>query len=221
MAWGFGSAAKRQPPDRLADDRALHAHSEPAEPAREILAPDFPADHSSPSPVTAQSPAAIAAPDAPAEPSPEATQRMAALRRLSGHLGDLVALLLQAPQFRAMPLAELETLVLPGLASRQYLVLEAEDAATGMRGAIAAALWARVSEPVEAHIIEGALAGRPSRLSAADWTSGDRCWLVAAVGAEQAVAVLMGKLKEGPFAATELRLGAGRGEDGAVRVGRL
>jgi hemolysin-activating ACP:hemolysin acyltransferase len=90
-----------------------------------------------------------------------------------------------------------------------------------MRGAVAAALWARVSEAVEARIIEGALAGRPAWLSAADWTSGDRYWLVTAFGAEQAVAVLMGKLKEGPFAATELRVRAVRDDDGAVQVGRL
>jgi hemolysin-activating ACP:hemolysin acyltransferase len=108
--------------------------------------------------------------------------------------------------------------VLPGLATGQFLVMEALDRSTGATGRLAAALWARVSEDVEARIVDGAANGRPFRLAPADWVGGDRHWLVAAVGGEQAVAALMAQLRAGPFAELPLAVGVGQGQDGRVQV---
>jgi RTX toxin acyltransferase family len=100
--------------------------------------------------------------------SPEAVQRGALMRRMAASFGDIVGLMLQAPQFKHMSLTDLEWLVLPGLATGQFMVMEAVDRSTGATGPLAAALWARVSEEIEQRMVEGAVAGRPFRLAPAD-----------------------------------------------------
>jgi hemolysin-activating ACP:hemolysin acyltransferase len=163
----------------------------------------------------------FASPEAADEPgalTAEAVQRAAMHRRMAASFGDVVGLMMQAPQFKHMTLTDLEWLVLPGLATGQFLMMEALDRATGATGPLAAALWARVSEDVEARIVDGAANGRPFRLAPADWVSGDRHWLVAAVGGEQAVAALMAQLRAGPFAELPLAVGVGQAQDGQVQV---
>ncbi len=69
----------------------------------------------------------------------------------------------------------------------------------------AAAVWARVSETVEARIIEDTAAGRPTRLAPADWVSGDSPRLVLAVGQPKALEALLVELKKGPFSGHDFR----------------
>jgi hypothetical protein len=61
----------------------------------------------------------------------EAVQRAAMHRRMAASFGDIVGLMMQAPQFKHMTLTDLEWLVLPGLATGQFLVMEALDRADG------------------------------------------------------------------------------------------
>jgi hemolysin-activating ACP:hemolysin acyltransferase len=97
--------------------------------------------------------------------SPEAIMRAKAMRQKATQFGDMIALLLKVPQFQGMPLSELEWLVLPALRLNQYLVMEAEEGKTGVRGAIAAALWAKVNEEVEARLVNDIAAKRSPRLA--------------------------------------------------------
>jgi hemolysin-activating ACP:hemolysin acyltransferase len=129
----------------------------------------------------------------------------------------VVAVLMRDPNFRTMPLADLEWLVLPAVMSGQFRVAEApaslgpgkatdkardkapDKAKTGgVLVPVAVALWARVSGE-----IDKALAGsldRPVRLKPHQWASGEHVWLVAVAGDRRAVPKLIERI-----ASTELK----------------
>jgi len=122
--------------------------------------------------------------------SPEAMQRAISMRRMAASFGDIVGLMMRSPRFKDFSLADLEWLVLPALQTGQCLVMEQTDR-TGTVGPLAAILWARVSEDVEARLRSDGEAKRFPRLTPQEWTCGTRPWLVAATGDRNAVARLI------------------------------
>jgi hemolysin-activating ACP:hemolysin acyltransferase len=157
--------------------------------------------------------------------APRVRPREARQARFARSFAQVVAVLMRDPNFRTMPLADLEWLVLPAVMSGQFRVAEApaslgpgkatdkaRDKATdkardkapdkaktgGVLVPVAVALWARVSGE-----IDKALAGsldRPVRLKPHQWASGEHVWLVAVAGDRRAVPKLIERI-----ASTELK----------------
>jgi hemolysin-activating ACP:hemolysin acyltransferase len=220
MAWAWGKTASvdqaAQPPDGPVGVAVVAFEAQPLDAVPSLDTQTLP-EHT---------PASAASPGPQAEAaattmSPDAIVRATTMRRLAASFGDIVGLMMQTPQFKHQSLTDLEWLVMPALQTGQFMVMEVTDRNTGATGPIAAALWARVSEEVEARIIEAAAAGRPMRLAPGDWVSGDRHWLVAAVGGQEGVQALlrqMRQMRQTQFVETELCIGVGRGPDGPVPV---
>ena len=149
--------------------------------------------------------------------APQVRPREARQARFARSFAQVVAVLMRDPNFRTMPLADLEWLVLPAVMSGQFRVAEApaslgpgkatdkardkapDKAKTGgVLVPVAVALWARVSGE-----IDKALAGsldRPVRLKPHQWASGEHVWLVAVAGDRRAVPKLIERI-----ASTELK----------------
>lgn len=108
--------------------------------------------------------------------------------------GEIVAVLMRSPQFRTMPLSYLESLVVPGILTGQYLVAEAKSDQSGLIAPVAVLLWASVSEETERKIL--AHSETPIMLSAPEWRDGSIPWLVALAGDKRFVPTLLGKLHE-------------------------
>jgi hemolysin-activating ACP:hemolysin acyltransferase len=149
--------------------------------------------------------------------SPDNLRQMGALK-FSATFGQLVSILMRSAQHRHSFLADLEWLVLPAIATRQFAIVDPPNAGNIMRGPVAAILFATVSAEVDRR-----LTNTPSsrvRLKPEEWTSGDIPWLIEAVGEPAALSVLTQKLLEQRFKSTGLKTYS-RGRDGRPTVGHL
>jgi cytolysin-activating lysine-acyltransferase len=138
-------------------------------------------------------------------------------------LGQMVWLFTQSPMHRELALKDLEWSVLPALILGQYRIfrfgplpgLDAEAARSlapaGLnklaieRLPLGVALWARLSEEAEARLDRG------EQLSAEEWESGDRVWLMELVAPFSTLEnklshAMMLDLIQGPFANTPFSL---------------
>jgi len=151
-------------------------------------------------PAAASKPAAAAKPavaaPAPGRPSTPADvqQGEAASTRLLFRLGEILSVMMRAPQFRAVPLGDIQALVLPPLMSGQYLVAEARSKTRGFISPVAVALWAKVSKEVDKRLSESL--DKPIKLAPDDWKSGDIAWLIVLAGNPQAIAPVLQKFQE-------------------------
>jgi cytolysin-activating lysine-acyltransferase len=169
---------------------------------------------------------------APARASPR--PREARQARFAQGFARVVAVLMRDPNFRTMPIADLEWLVLPAVMSGQFRVAEApasllgreqrpdkgsdkaqargqakaqakaQSGAGGVLVPVAVALWARVSNEIDA-----ALAGnldQPVRLKPGQWASGDNVWLVAAAGDRRALPRLIDRLAQAELKGRRIRM---------------
>jgi len=155
--------------------------------------------------------------------APQVRPREARQARFARSFAQVVAVLMRDPNFRTMPLADLEWLVLPAVMSGQFRVAEApaslgpgkgpDKAADkapdktrtgGVLVPVAVALWARVSGE-----IDKALAGsldRPVRLKPHQWASGEHVWLVAVAGDRRAVPNLIDRLAGGELKGQRIKM---------------
>lgn len=90
---------------------------------------------------------------------------------VSHMLGEIVWLLTQSPLHRGLAIGDVEWLVMPALLHEQYYVFR--EGATP----VGCALWAKCNVEAEAKL-ENGLLDPANRLTASDWNSGDRIWLV-------------------------------------------
>jgi hemolysin-activating ACP:hemolysin acyltransferase len=117
---------------------------------------------------TAAKPAAATKPAA--QPSAaDLQQREVASARLLFRLGEVVSVLMRVPRFRALPLGEVQALVVPPLVSGQFLVAEARSKSKGVITPVATALWAKVSKEVDKRLSENL--DKPIKLAPNEWTS--------------------------------------------------
>ena len=117
----------------------------------------------------------------PPQPDPELQQRIAALRsRVRESFGKAVMAMMVLPRYRAQTLGDLQHLVLEPLIRDRIAIAypgsTSDDALADITGL---AIWASVSEAVDASIREQIKAGVfPVRLKPEDWTSGQINWLL-------------------------------------------
>jgi cytolysin-activating lysine-acyltransferase len=113
----------------------------------------------------------------PTDPKKKAEE---ARLRIQAAVGQVVLALSSTPRYRQLPFSDLQALVLdPLLRDRVALASARAGDGTPIAGGIAGiAIWASVSEEVDAKIREQIAAGGfPIRLKSEDWASGELIWL--------------------------------------------
>ena len=129
-----------------------------------------------------------------AEQIAEVRQRAAKSKQLQAAFGQIVGLLMRTPQFKSMPLSQLEELVVPAMTTGQFMIAEAQAKQSGLIAPVAAILWASVSEEVDRQLSE--TRDQPVRLAPKDWKSGDIPWVIVAAGDPRLVKALQQRLQE-------------------------
>jgi cytolysin-activating lysine-acyltransferase len=119
-------------------------------------------------------------------------------------LGEIVSVLMRAPAFRHLFLTDLEWMVLPAIASRQFALAQVSHKESGLAAPIAVLMWASVSEEVDARLTSNL--GQPMRLKPSEWTGGSIAWLVEAVGDLRAVQTLIEQTLAGPLKGRTLKV---------------
>jgi cytolysin-activating lysine-acyltransferase len=169
----------------------------------------------------------VAAGAQPPSGAPRASVRPRDARQLqfTQNFAQVVAVLMRDPNFRKLPLAELEWLVLPPLMSGQFRLAHLQMQETqegkpqpGMLVPVAVALWARVSAAIDAELTEKL--DQPVRLPADKWSSGDKVWLMAAAGDPRTIPTFLEQLAKTDFKDQEVKMRR-RGPDGKVVIARL
>jgi cytolysin-activating lysine-acyltransferase len=119
---------------------------------------------------------------------PAIVEKIAAVRsHVRESFGKVVMAMMMLPRYRNQTLADLQHLVLEPLI-RDRIAIAYPGKSDGPTGADVAgvALWASVSEEVDARIREQIKAGTfPVRLKAEDWTSGEINWLLDVIAPDQ------------------------------------
>lgn len=87
-------------------------------------------------------------------------------------LGEIVWLLSQSPVYKHLQIADLEWMVMPPMLLNQFRIFRSGNQPLGF------ALWAYLSEEVEARLVEHNKKQERFELKPAEWKSGDRLWLV-------------------------------------------
>ena len=181
-------------------------------------------------PQEAPQPKAAVAP-APA-PTEDAAGKAAAIRprdarqiRFATSFAQVVAVLMRDPNFRKLPLGDLEWLVLPPLMAGQFRLAHLQAPQTGddkqgqgMMVPVAVALWARVSDAIDKELTEKL--DQAARLPPDKWASGNKIWLMAAAGDPRAIPAFLEQLAKADFKDQEVKMRR-RGPDGKVVVARL
>jgi cytolysin-activating lysine-acyltransferase len=101
-------------------------------------------------------------------------------------LGEITWLMTQSPRHKAIPLGDLEWLLMPAMLLRQFRIFYQGQQPVGV------ALWALADETVAKRIDAG-----DNRLSAVEWKSGSNMRiveLVAPFGGEAEIRELLGRL---------------------------
>jgi len=127
---------------------------------------------------------------APANPqmSADVAEKVAAVRaQVRESFGKIVMAMMMLPRYRNQTIGDLQHLVLEPLIRDRVAIAYPGDVKSNVLADITGlALWASVSEEVDARIREQIKAGVfPVRLKAEDWTSGDINWLLDVIAPDQ------------------------------------
>ena len=123
---------------------------------------------------------------------------------------------MRSPQFRGMPLQEVEALVVPAVMSGQFLVAEAQSKSKGFVTPVAIALWATVSAEIDQRLAQDL--EKPFRLAPTEWRSGDIAWLITIAGDGRIISPMLKQLQESTLKGKPLKMRV-KGKDGKVTVG--
>lgn len=101
--------------------------------------------------------------------------------------GKVVMAMMMLPRYRNQTLADLQHLVLePLIRDRVAIAYPGKSENPAVADVVGLAIWASVSEEVDARIREQIQAGTfPVRLKAEDWTSGEINWLLDVIAPDQ------------------------------------
>jgi hemolysin-activating ACP:hemolysin acyltransferase len=141
-----------------------------------------------------------------------------AMLKFSATLGQIVLVLMRTRQHKYSFLSDLEWLVVPAIATSQFMVAEHRDSSTGLSLPSAVALWAMVSKDVDGRLSSSP--SQPVRLKPEEWVSGTIPWLVEAAGDPRAVGSLLRTLIDKRFPIDGIKT-IGRSPDGTAGVRTL
>jgi hemolysin-activating ACP:hemolysin acyltransferase len=146
----------------------------------------------------------------------ELRQRAAESKNRMALFGEIVTVFMRSPQFRAMPLAELDALVVPAVVNNQFFLMETRSKENGYITPIGVALWAAVSADVD-HRLSTNL-DQPMKLAPNEWKSGNIAWLVATAGDARAVSPILQRFCETTLKGSPLKLRT-KDKEGRTMVG--
>ncbi|MEJ1999001.1 MAG: toxin-activating lysine-acyltransferase [Maritimibacter sp.] len=131
---------------------------------------------------------------------PEIVKKIAQLRsQVRESFGKVVMAMMGLPRYRHQTLADLQHLVLdPLIRDRVAIAYPAEKEKSELTDISGLAIWASVSEEVDAKIREQIKAGAwPVRLKSEDWTSGEINWLIDVIAPDRkTTASVIGNFKQ-------------------------
>ncbi|KEQ52875.1 toxin-activating lysine-acyltransferase [Sphingobium chlorophenolicum] len=122
------------------------------------------------------------------EINPQLAAKIAAVRtHIRESFGKVAMAMMMLPRYRSQTLADLQHLVLePLMRDRVAIAYPGGDKAGPLADIAGLAIWASVSEEVDAKIREQVQAGTfPIRLKAEDWSSGSINWLLDVIAPDQ------------------------------------
>lgn len=161
-----------------------------------------PAEAAAPAPAPAPSLAATKAVQPPKAPA--SAIAAAQHNRFAQDFSQIVAVLMRAPNYRNLAIANLEWLVIPPLIAGQSRIAVSKLKVDGPVIPVAVALWARVSPSVDKRLSEKL--DEAPMLRAAEWTSGDILWMIAMVGEPDALAKLLPQVQKSAFKGCPVKL---------------
>jgi cytolysin-activating lysine-acyltransferase len=147
-----------------------------------------------------------------------AKRHMAAARHASATFGEIVTLLMRTPEYKGLPLGDLESLVVPPLLSGQVSVATAQSKNNGATAPVGAILWARVSAEVAKRL--ASQAGKAIRLAPEEWKCGDIVWVVASAGEGRVLSEMLKQLSRREWAGKQVKIVV-RPKDGEPTVATL
>ncbi|KEO89375.1 hypothetical protein EH31_12055 [Erythrobacter longus] len=119
------------------------------------------------------------------EISPEMREKLAELReRVQVSVGQTVLAMMNLPRYKGQSLSDLNHLVIEPLLRDRLAIAsakkkEGDEAGVDNTTTAGIAIWASVSDEVDAKIREQIKGGAfPTRLGAEDWASGEKVWLL-------------------------------------------
>ena len=124
----------------------------------------------------------------PAAIDPELAAKIAAVRtHIRESFGKVVMAMMMLPRYRSQTLADLQHLILePLMRDRVAIAYPGGDKAGALADIAGLAIWASVSEEIDAKIREQVQAGTfPIRLKTEDWNSGNINWLLDVIAPDQ------------------------------------
>ena len=122
--------------------------------------------------------------------------------RIMSTFGQITTILMRSRRHRAAPIADLEWLVAPAVATGQYALAEMRDPRTLLKTPVGVVLWATVSEEIDKRITT---ALKRPLLAPGEWASGPIPWLIDAAGNPRATATLLRRLVSERFSKTGLK----------------
>ncbi len=128
-----------------------------------------------------------------------------------------IGVLMRSSNYRQYTIGDLEWLLVPAIANRQFRLAEAKltDAKGGSTLPVGLVLWAFVSPDIDKRLME-TKTGAP-KLEPADWTSGDIPWLVHAAGEVRFVRPIVEQLMKTTFRDRKVKV-LGRDQGNNVRI---
>ncbi len=142
-------------------------------------------------PISAQS---VAPPQLSTEESAEFKRRATKSKHLQASFGEIVGLLMRTPKLEKLPLSTLEEMVVPALATGQFMIAETQAKDSGFVTPVATVLWASVSEEIDRRLSDNT--GEPVKLGPKDWKSGDIPWAIVAAGDQRVIKTLVQRIQE-------------------------
>jgi len=109
-------------------------------------------------------------------------------------LGQATLVMMASPVHKHLFLTDLEWLLVPAIAANQYRIFRSQNRPVGL------ATWALLTEEAEARLKAG-----HRRLRPADWTAGDRLWLIDLVAPLGGADRMAAELRDGPFKGRQVK----------------
>lgn len=151
--------------------------------------------------------------------SPEQMKKMAeASKRISAAFGEIVSIFMRTPAYAKMPLSDLESIVVPAVATGQFTLAEGQSKANGLVHPVGVVLWARVSDEVDGRMSQDP--AQPARLKPVEWSSGDKVWVMEALGDPRVVEAMLKKMSETAWAGRTVKFRT-RNKDGQAVIATL
>ena len=145
--------------------------------------------------------------------------------RLAQSFSQVVAVLMRDPNYRALPIGDLEWLALPPLMAGQFRIGQtragggkAQGEQDGILLPVTVALWASVSDEIDAKL--SGMHDRQVRLKPDQWASGKNLWLMAVGGDPRMVPRFLAQLQGREFKGQTVKIRV-RGKDGSVTINTL